>query len=115
MVAEKVEQLLKRLVIVPGNDDLSREAQENATLLFSILARSTLASKARVLFALRPWPCACCALCVPALYPMRFSCAVCGSCTLCLRAPSACTPCSLSLRQPLVRVLNAGLSSPSVP
>ena len=45
VVIDKVTALLKRLVIVPGTDDLSREAQENATLLFSILTRATLASK----------------------------------------------------------------------
>ncbi len=42
-----VDDLCKRLAkeVVRGDDDLSREARENATLLFSILARATLASK----------------------------------------------------------------------
>ncbi len=47
-VVTKVRDLLKNLVVVPGTDDLSREAQYNATLLFCICARSTLASKPMV-------------------------------------------------------------------
>ncbi len=47
-VVTKVKDLLKNLVVVPGTDDLSREAQYNATLLFCICARSTLASKPMV-------------------------------------------------------------------
>ncbi len=45
VVVKRVRDLLKKLVVVPGKDDLSREAQENATLMFSMLARATLASK----------------------------------------------------------------------
>jgi len=41
----RVNELLETLVVVPGDDPLSREAQRNATLLFGILVRSTLASK----------------------------------------------------------------------
>ena len=40
-----VEELSKKLVVVKGNDHLSVQAQENATLLFSILLRSTFCSK----------------------------------------------------------------------
>ncbi|KAJ3300797.1 DNA-directed RNA polymerase II subunit rpb1 [Kappamyces sp. JEL0829] len=40
-----VSELLKNLVVVRGPDQLSVEAQKNATLLFSILLRSTLAVK----------------------------------------------------------------------
>jgi hypothetical protein len=43
-----VRDLLRNLVVVPGTDDLSREAQYNATLLFCMCARSTLASKPMV-------------------------------------------------------------------
>lgn len=35
----------KKLVIVNGDDPLSRQAQENATLLFNIHLRSTLCSR----------------------------------------------------------------------
>ena len=44
-VIEKVTELSKRLVIVPGEDPLSKEAQYNATILFNILLKSNLASK----------------------------------------------------------------------
>lgn len=44
-VVQKVKELRKRLIVVKGDDDLSKEAQKNATLLFKILLRSTLASK----------------------------------------------------------------------
>jgi DNA-directed RNA polymerase II subunit RPB1 len=37
--------LIERLVVIPGQDDISKEAQANATLLFSILLRFTLASR----------------------------------------------------------------------
>ncbi len=47
-VVTKVRDLLRNLVVVPGTDDLSREAQYNATLLFCMCARSTLASKPMV-------------------------------------------------------------------
>jgi DNA-directed RNA polymerase II subunit RPB1 len=40
-----VEELLKGLVVVRGSDQLSIEAQKNATLLFRIHVRSTLAVK----------------------------------------------------------------------
>lgn len=40
-----VDELSKKLVIVNGDDPLSRQAQENATLLFNIHLRSTLCSK----------------------------------------------------------------------
>ena len=42
---EDVRSLSKKLVIVKGDDELSRQAQINATLLFNILLRSTLCSK----------------------------------------------------------------------
>ena len=45
VVVDKVRKLLKRLIIVSGEDHLSIEAQENATLLFKIKARAALASK----------------------------------------------------------------------
>uniref|UniRef100_A0A671QQE4 DNA-directed RNA polymerase subunit n=1 Tax=Sinocyclocheilus anshuiensis TaxID=1608454 RepID=A0A671QQE4_9TELE len=44
-VVEGVCDLSKKLVIVNGEDQLSRQAQENATLLFNIHLRSTLCSK----------------------------------------------------------------------
>ena len=40
-----VEELSKKLVVVKGTDHLSVKAQHNATLLFSILLRSTFCSK----------------------------------------------------------------------
>ena len=40
-----MRSLSKKLVIVKGDDELSRQAQLNATLLFNILLRSTLCSK----------------------------------------------------------------------
>lgn len=40
-----VHELSKKLIIVNGDDPLSRQAQENATLLFNIHLRSTLCSK----------------------------------------------------------------------
>lgn len=40
-----VHELSKKLVIVNGDDPLSQQAQENATLLFNIHLRSTLCSK----------------------------------------------------------------------
>lgn len=40
-----MHELSKKLVIVNGDDPLSRQAQENATLLFNIHLRSTLCSK----------------------------------------------------------------------
>ncbi|KAI5941084.1 DNA-directed RNA polymerase II subunit RPB1 [Manis javanica] len=44
-VVEGVRELSKKLVIVNGDDPLSRQAQENATLLFNIHLRSTLCSR----------------------------------------------------------------------
>jgi len=45
-VIQKVNALLeRRLIIVRGNDALSRRMQENATLLFAIHLRTTLAAK----------------------------------------------------------------------
>ena len=44
-VVKGVKELLERCIMVVGKDDLSREAQENATTLFQILIRSKLASK----------------------------------------------------------------------
>uniref|UniRef100_A0A452UNA9 DNA-directed RNA polymerase subunit n=1 Tax=Ursus maritimus TaxID=29073 RepID=A0A452UNA9_URSMA len=44
-VVEGVKELSKKLVIVNGDDPLSRQAQENATLLFNIHLRSTLCSR----------------------------------------------------------------------
>uniref|UniRef100_A0A673CZK6 DNA-directed RNA polymerase subunit n=1 Tax=Sphaeramia orbicularis TaxID=375764 RepID=A0A673CZK6_9TELE len=44
-VVEGVHELSKKLVIVNGDDPLSRQAQQNATLLFNIHLRSTLCSK----------------------------------------------------------------------
>ena len=44
-VVEDVRELSKKLVIVKGEDSLSKEAQRNATLLFNILLRSFLCSK----------------------------------------------------------------------
>ncbi|XP_041094134.1 DNA-directed RNA polymerase II subunit RPB1-like [Polyodon spathula] len=44
-VVEGVKELSKKLVIVNGDDPLSRQAQQNATLLFNIHLRSTLCSR----------------------------------------------------------------------
>jgi DNA-directed RNA polymerase II subunit RPB1 len=44
-VVSRVRELLRKLIVVPGDDPLKREAQYNATLLFSIHVRSSLASK----------------------------------------------------------------------
>ncbi|KAE8279100.1 DNA-directed RNA polymerase II subunit RPB1 [Larimichthys crocea] len=44
-VVDGVQELSKKLVIVNGDDPLSRQAQQNATLLFNIHLRSTLCSK----------------------------------------------------------------------
>ena len=40
-----VRELSKKLVIVQGEDHISKQAQFNATLLFNVLLRSTLCSK----------------------------------------------------------------------
>lgn len=44
-VVKSVENLVKKLTIVPGEDRLSLQANENATILFKALVRSTLCSK----------------------------------------------------------------------
>lgn len=44
-VVKSVENLVKKLTIVPGGDRLSLQANENATILFKALVRSTLCSK----------------------------------------------------------------------
>ncbi|KAH3765594.1 DNA-directed RNA polymerase II largest subunit [Pelomyxa schiedti] len=44
-VVTTLAALTKKLVVVPGEDNLSREAQINATALYDILLRCTLASK----------------------------------------------------------------------
>jgi len=44
-IVEDVNGLMRRLVVIPGTDEISKEAQANAILLFSILLRFTLASK----------------------------------------------------------------------
>ena len=45
MVILAVKRLLSELIVVKGDDSLSLEAQRNATVLFSILTRTYLASK----------------------------------------------------------------------
>jgi len=40
-----VQELSKKLIIVHGDDEISKQAQFNATLLFNILLRSVLCSK----------------------------------------------------------------------
>ena len=40
-----VRDLSKKLIVVHGEDHISKQAQFNATLLFNILLRSTLCSK----------------------------------------------------------------------
>ena len=44
-VIQKVTSLLDRLTVVVGDDVLSKEAQSNSTILYSILIRSLLSSK----------------------------------------------------------------------
>uniref|UniRef100_A0A914ZYQ6 DNA-directed RNA polymerase subunit n=2 Tax=Parascaris univalens TaxID=6257 RepID=A0A914ZYQ6_PARUN len=44
-VIKEVQQLCKRLIVVRGDDNISRQAQDNATLLICMLLRSTLCSK----------------------------------------------------------------------
>ncbi|RHY96943.1 hypothetical protein DYB37_002077 [Aphanomyces astaci] len=51
-IIQGVRDLCREIVVVQGDDHLSIEAQENATLLFQILLRSTLAVK-RVLLEYR--------------------------------------------------------------
>jgi hypothetical protein len=59
------QELSQKLVVVVGDDDLSREAQRNATTTFMTHLRSTLASK-RVLQEYRCVACAsvCVSVCV---------------------------------------------------
>jgi len=40
-----VRELSKKLVIVEGEDEISQQAQKNATLLFGALLRSVLCSR----------------------------------------------------------------------
>ncbi len=44
-VVEGIKSLCERLIIIPGDDEITKEAQRNSTLLFNILLRFTLASK----------------------------------------------------------------------
>jgi len=44
-VVEGVEELLKQCIVVNGEDRMSKQANENATLLFQCLVRSTLCSR----------------------------------------------------------------------
>uniref|UniRef100_A0A0E0DM49 DNA-directed RNA polymerase subunit n=1 Tax=Oryza meridionalis TaxID=40149 RepID=A0A0E0DM49_9ORYZ len=44
-IVDAIDKLQERLKVVPGDDDISIEAQKNATLFFNILLRSTFASK----------------------------------------------------------------------
>ena len=44
-IMRSVSELEKRLVVIAGDDRLSREAQENATFLFRVLLRETLATR----------------------------------------------------------------------
>ncbi|GLB36718.1 putative DNA-dependent RNA polymerase catalyzes the transcription of DNA into RNA using the four ribonucleoside triphosphates as substrates [Lyophyllum shimeji] len=44
-IVDAVEELGKRLIVVRGDDHLSREAQENATLTFRMHLRATFASR----------------------------------------------------------------------
>ena len=51
-IIEKIKKLLQKLVVVHGLDTISMEAQKNATTMYEILIRSTLATK-RVLLEFR--------------------------------------------------------------
>ncbi|XP_037788401.1 DNA-directed RNA polymerase II subunit RPB1-like [Penaeus monodon] len=44
-VVDGVKRMLDRCIVVSGNDRISRQANENATLLFQCLVRSTLCTK----------------------------------------------------------------------
>lgn len=44
-IVKQVRQLCQNILVVPGKDRLSVEAQQNATLLFQIMIRTTLATK----------------------------------------------------------------------
>eukprot|EP00968_Pinguiococcus_pyrenoidosus_P007796 scaffold529_cov308-Pinguiococcus_pyrenoidosus.AAC.88 len=45
VVIQLVQEICDELVVIRGDDDISREAQYNATMLFKIFVRSTLACK----------------------------------------------------------------------
>lgn len=49
VVIQALHKLQETLVVVPGADEISREAQHNATLLLNIHLRSMLASKQTVI------------------------------------------------------------------
>jgi DNA-directed RNA polymerase II subunit RPB1 len=44
-VIDKLRELCDKLIVIRGDDELSREAQTNATLLFKTMLRSTFAAK----------------------------------------------------------------------
>ncbi|CAD7704200.1 unnamed protein product [Ostreobium quekettii] len=44
-IIEKVQEIAEKIIVVPGDDLLSQEAQVNATFLFMSLMRNTLAAK----------------------------------------------------------------------
>ena len=44
-VVEMVRSLTRKLMVVPGDDVLSLQAQENATMMFNVLLRSKFAAK----------------------------------------------------------------------
>ena len=44
-IVDSVQELGKRLIVVRGNDNLSHEAQENATLMFRMHIRATFAAR----------------------------------------------------------------------
>ena len=44
-IVQSVKDLGQRLIVVPGNDPLSREAQDNSTLTFRMHLRATFASR----------------------------------------------------------------------
>ncbi|KZT42808.1 beta and beta-prime subunits of DNA dependent RNA-polymerase [Sistotremastrum suecicum HHB10207 ss-3] len=44
-IIDSVRELQERLIVVRGSDDLTRQAQDNATLLFRMLIRSTFAAR----------------------------------------------------------------------
>ena len=48
-VVKQLKALMNRLIVVPGDDRLSMEAQENATLLMGIQLRAYLASKVAIM------------------------------------------------------------------
>jgi DNA-directed RNA polymerase II subunit RPB1 len=44
-IIDSVKELCKRVIVVPGDDSLSREAQENASLMFRMHLRATFAAR----------------------------------------------------------------------